>query len=65
MEAIERNEKDQCIICNQEKAEGMYLYTSFICTTCEGSIIQTDTTDPKYLFYIKQLKKVTLSRILS
>ncbi|MFX3624228.1 MAG: sigma factor G inhibitor Gin [Ectobacillus sp.] len=51
-----------CIVCEQEKLSGIYLYNGFICDECEKDIIQTDTDDPKYLFYLKQLRKIKLPK---
>lgn len=56
---------ETCIICEETKYEGYHLYTKFICTDCEKDMLQTETDDPKYHFYIKKLKKVTLPEIYS
>lgn len=56
---------ETCIICEEMKHDGYHLYTQFICTDCEKDIIQTETADPKYQFYIKKLKKVILPEIYS
>lgn len=52
-----------CIICGHFKFKGIHLYTSFICSECEKELIKTDTNDPKYKFYLKQLKKVNTPQI--
>lgn len=52
-----------CIICEQKKTKGIHLYTSFICSQCERKIISTETNDPRYKFFIKQLKKVNSTKI--
>jgi len=57
--------EETCVICGGLKRQGIHLYTSFICTDCERDLIQTDTTDPKYKFYLQKLKKVTTPEILS
>lgn len=56
--------KKECIVCEKKKEEGFHLYTSFICSECHQKIINTDVTDKKYRFYVKQLKKGVLSQIL-
>ena len=58
-----RSGGETCVICEQEKSTGIHLYTSFICTECERKIISTDTSDPQYKFYIKQLKKINTPKI--
>ncbi|MCP8971204.1 sigma factor G inhibitor Gin [Ectobacillus ponti] len=49
-----------CIVCEDAKETGIYLYNGFICEECERSMIETDTSDPKYQFYLKQLRKIQL-----
>ncbi|WP_028400994.1 sigma factor G inhibitor Gin [Ectobacillus panaciterrae] len=49
-----------CIVCEEKKEKGIHLYNGFICETCEKDIIHTETDDPKYAFYLKQLRKVCL-----
>ncbi|MGG5254513.1 sigma factor G inhibitor Gin [Neobacillus sp. SM06] len=56
---------EKCVICEQMKPKGIHLYTSFICTDCEKDLIQTDTNDPKYKFFLKQLKKIATPGIFS
>lgn len=53
-----------CIVCECEKRMGIYLYQSFICRDCEIDMIQTETSDPKYRYYLMQLKKISRSEIL-
>ncbi|GIN88418.1 anti-sigma-G factor Gin [Heyndrickxia sporothermodurans] len=66
MDMIEKkDDRDTCIICDQLKKGGIHLYTSFICSECEKDIVQTDTNDPKYQFYVNQLKMVTKPEIYS
>ncbi|WP_019244535.1 MULTISPECIES: sigma factor G inhibitor Gin [Bacillus] len=56
-------EKHICIICEQLKFEGIHLYTSFVCRDCEKEIIQTDTSDSKYKYYLQQLRKISKPQI--
>ncbi|MFE8698978.1 sigma factor G inhibitor Gin [Cytobacillus sp. FJAT-53684] len=51
--------EEECVICEQAKQKGIHLYTSFICTDCEVDLISTDTSNPKYKYFLKQLRKVT------
>ncbi|QQZ09473.1 sigma factor G inhibitor Gin [Heyndrickxia vini] len=60
-----KNISENCIICEQPKILGIHLYTSFICSDCEKDIVQTDTNDPKYEYYINQLKLVIKPEIYS
>lgn len=54
-----------CIVCEQRKEKGIRIYTQFLCVDCEKEIIQTETDDPKYRFYLQQLKKITNREIYS
>ncbi|MEH6943600.1 sigma factor G inhibitor Gin [Bacillus sp. JJ722] len=49
---------ETCIICEKLKSEGIYLYASFVCRSCEEDIIKTETSDPRYQYYLQQLRKV-------
>ncbi|WP_374049103.1 sigma factor G inhibitor Gin [Neobacillus sp. OS1-32] len=57
--------EEKCVICENQKTKGIHLYTSFICSDCEHELIQTDTNNPKYKYFLKQLKKVTTPEIFS
>lgn len=56
---------ETCVICEQKKSKGIHLYTSFICIECEKDLIQTEIGNPKYKYYLKQLKKITTPEIFS
>ncbi|CAM3964460.1 sigma factor G inhibitor Gin [Mesobacillus zeae] len=56
---------ENCVVCGQEKVAGIHLYTSFICTECEKTMIHTETSDPNYKFFVHQLRKVTKPEIYS
>ncbi|WP_020154645.1 sigma factor G inhibitor Gin [Caldibacillus debilis] len=53
-----------CMVCEKFKKEGYFLYDSFICIDCEKEIIKTETSDPVYRFYLRQLKKINSKKIL-
>lgn len=53
-----KTEPEMCIICEQMKPSGIHLYTSFICSDCENEIVHTETGDPRYLYFIRQLKAI-------
>lgn len=56
---------EDCVVCEQTKGMGIHLSRSFICEECERAIIVTDTSDPRYKFYLKQLRKITNPEICS
>ncbi|WP_276357697.1 sigma factor G inhibitor Gin [Cohnella caldifontis] len=47
-----------CIVCGQPKAEGITIVTEFICTSCEAEMVQTDTDDEKYPFFVRKLRQL-------
>ncbi|EIJ80114.1 forespore-specific protein [Bacillus methanolicus PB1] len=56
---------ETCVVCEKVKLKGIHIYTSFICMECERNLIHTETNDPKYKYYLKQLKKITTPEIYS
>lgn len=57
---VEYQELPQCIVCLERKDIGIYIWSQFICQSCEGEMVATDVYDEKYPFYIKQMKKIWL-----
>ncbi|ULT57106.1 sigma factor G inhibitor Gin [Neobacillus drentensis] len=57
--------EETCVICETLKPKGIHLYTSFICIDCENDLIHTDTNDPRYKYFLKQLRKITTPEIFS
>lgn len=57
-EDVKKTVGETCIICDTEKTKGIHLYTSFVCTDCEIDMIQTETEDPKYKYFINKLRRV-------
>ncbi len=51
-----------CVVCEEEKNKGIFVYKGFLCEDCEKKIVQTDTDDPQYRFYLRQLRKVRFSQ---
>ncbi|WP_028543472.1 sigma factor G inhibitor Gin [Paenibacillus taiwanensis] len=49
-----------CIVCGQQKTEGMVIVNQFICSGCEQEMVHTDVKDDKYPFYVHQLKRLWL-----
>jgi hypothetical protein len=56
---------ETCVICEQMKQKGIHLYTSFICIDCERDLIETDSSNPKYKYFLKQLRKIKTPEIFS
>lgn len=56
---------ERCVICEENKAEGIHLYTSFICEQCEYNIIHTEVREAKYRYYIEKLKNMNHSTLFS
>ncbi|WP_251554291.1 sigma factor G inhibitor Gin [Neobacillus muris] len=61
----QRHFEETCVICEIQKPKGIHLYTSFICTDCEKDLIQTNTSDPKYKYFLQKLKKINTPEIFS
>ncbi|WP_270167043.1 sigma factor G inhibitor Gin [Paenibacillus sp. SYP-B4298] len=51
-----------CIVCNQEKDEGIFIMSEFICDACEAEMVRTDVRDAKYPFFIHQLRRIWLQK---
>ncbi|MBO1582618.1 sigma factor G inhibitor Gin [Bacillus sp. XF8] len=49
-----------CIICENRKDDGIHVHMSFICDTCEREMVETETNDPKYIYYLQQLRKIQI-----
>jgi hypothetical protein len=56
---------ETCVICEDLKPVGIHLYTSFICSDCERDLIKTGTSDPKYKYFLRKLRKITNPEIFS
>ncbi|EJS61315.1 carnitine--CoA ligase [Bacillus cereus] len=50
-----------CIVCETKRKEGIYVYNNLICYECERDMVNTETNDPKYIHYLKQLRKLEVS----
>ncbi|WP_289891203.1 sigma factor G inhibitor Gin [Virgibacillus pantothenticus] len=47
---------ERCGICEEEKKDGIHLYTMFICCECEHNMIHTEPREEKYNYYLRKLK---------
>ncbi|MBO1515099.1 sigma factor G inhibitor Gin [Metabacillus sp. BG109] len=56
--SLQSSKGETCIICDIEKMAGIHLYTSFICVDCEKKMTSTQTSDPKYQYYLEKLRRV-------
>ncbi|WP_248929122.1 sigma factor G inhibitor Gin [Paenibacillus hamazuiensis] len=56
--AERQQEPCTCIICGQQKKEGIMIITEFICDECEAEMVRTDVKDAKYPFFIHQMKRI-------
>ncbi|MES5868830.1 sigma factor G inhibitor Gin [Bacillus cereus group sp. RP32] len=54
-------QNEVCIVCETERKEGIYVYNNLICYECEKDMVNTETSDPKYIYYLKQLRKLEVS----
>ena len=55
---MERLTEHRCMICGQEKTEGIVIVDQFICSGCEQEMVHTEVNDAKYPFFIHQLKRL-------
>ncbi|WP_274648385.1 sigma factor G inhibitor Gin [Paenibacillus humicola] len=59
---IEENPSNFCIICGNERSEGIRIVNEFICESCEIEMVKTEVQDAKYPFFIHQLKRIWLRK---
>ncbi|MFQ3546567.1 sigma factor G inhibitor Gin [Halobacillus rhizosphaerae] len=56
---------DQCSICSKETDDGIHLLKLYICHACEKEMIDTPADNPRYDYFVKQMKKAHRSMIPS
>ncbi|MED1609705.1 sigma factor G inhibitor Gin [Bacillus paranthracis] len=56
-----KSQNEVCIVCETERKEGIYVYNNLICYECEKDMVNTETNNPKYIYYLKQLRKLEVS----
>ncbi|KMY55939.1 hypothetical protein AC623_20015 [Bacillus sp. FJAT-27231] len=54
-----------CVVCEEEKEDGMYVYTAFVCWECEREIVQTEPGTEKYEQLVKKLGKIRKPSVFS
>ncbi|WP_082053524.1 sigma factor G inhibitor Gin [Gordoniibacillus kamchatkensis] len=47
-----------CMICGQQKTDGIHILYGFICDSCELEIVRTDVMDDKYAFFVNRMKQI-------
>ncbi len=51
-------ERPCCIICGEQRGEGIQICSEFICVDCEAEILRTDAQDAKYPFFIHRMRRI-------
>ncbi len=46
------------MVCEERQLKGMHVIDAFLCESCERKIIESDTDDSNYVYYLKQLRKI-------
>ncbi|OZI12144.1 hypothetical protein CEW92_08240 [Bacillaceae bacterium SAS-127] len=54
-----------CMVCEQNKQEGIYIYQAFICKECERKVLQTEPEEEAYAHFVKKLRKIRISSVFS
>lgn len=52
-----------CIVCQQQKDEGIRIFGQFLCRECEQEIVHTDVNDARYSYYIECMKQIWLAAL--
>lgn len=55
---VKKSAGETCVVCDDKKQEGIHLFTQFICKDCEKEIVDTETDDFRYVFFLKKLKTI-------
>ncbi|WLR50882.1 sigma factor G inhibitor Gin [Bacillus tianshenii] len=56
---------ETCIVCEEKKERGIHIINEFICTECEQQMIQTETHEQKYRYFIEKLQKIKETKLYS
>lgn len=49
-----------CIICEEEKENGIYICNQLICQSCQKKLVETDVDDANYDLLVQQLRKLSV-----
>jgi hypothetical protein len=47
-----------CIVCGNERDEGISIWNAFICNTCEQEMVHTEVMDEKYSFFVERMRNI-------
>ncbi|SDI11192.1 Inhibitor of sigma-G Gin [Alteribacillus persepolensis] len=56
---------ERCVLCDQEKKEGIHILEAFLCKECERELVKLEPEHPTYAEKIKKLRKLKSQRLLS
>ncbi|MFB4165078.1 sigma factor G inhibitor Gin [Alteribacillus sp. JSM 102045] len=56
---------EPCILCEQEKKEGIHILEAFLCKECEREVVRMEPEDPAYADKIKKLRKIRSTTLFS
>lgn len=51
-----------CIVCGNDRKDGLEIWGEFICRECESEMVHTDVQDEKYPFFIQQMRQIWLKK---
>ncbi|YCA43706.1 sigma factor G inhibitor Gin [Bacillus sp. JZ8] len=57
------HQKEQCMVCEEYREEGIRILFSFLCRDCEKEIVDTETNEVMYDYYVKKLKQMNTSKV--
>jgi len=52
------DEMKTCIICKEDKSDGITIVNAFVCRSCESEMVHTNVEDGRYPFFVQQLKQI-------
>ncbi len=61
--AIRHTAGECCLVCEETSLVGIHICGRFICNECERKVVETDTSHEDYQYYLKKLRKLSLSRL--
>ncbi|WP_203364446.1 sigma factor G inhibitor Gin [Bacillus sp. REN10] len=61
----EKREEHICMICEQSKQKGIYIYKAFICKECERKVLQTAPEEEAYVHFVRKMRKIRIPSVFS
>ncbi|WP_235822060.1 sigma factor G inhibitor Gin [Gottfriedia luciferensis] len=52
------NVSTKCVVCEENKEQGIHIIQAFICDECEKKIVATETDAPLYQSFVEKLKSI-------